>query len=208
MDSSPGRTACCQWRQAKPQATRTTRLRFRLSQHQASRRPSSRGPSPQPPDRIPPRPMSKSCLTEPSAWTTTASCLPRRKCIASRLAACGPNPQICFALAEILYRLGDLAAARERYYMTIELDEEYVEARANLGCVLAESGERELAVAAFQGALAFHEEYADVHFHLARTLDDLEQRAEADGHWRAFLDLAPMSPWAATARRRLNEDQG
>jgi tetratricopeptide (TPR) repeat protein len=119
------------------------------------------------------------------------------------LAAEGPDPQICFALAEILYRLGDAAAARERYYMTIELDEEYVEARANLGCVLAELGERELAVAAFQGALAFHEEYADVHFHLARTLDDLEQAAEADHHWRVFLELAPESPWAAIARLRL-----
>ncbi len=44
-------------------------------------------------------------------------------------------------------------AARERYYMAIELDEDYVEARANLGCVLAETGQLELAVAAFQGAL-------------------------------------------------------
>lgn len=119
------------------------------------------------------------------------------------LAAEGPDPQICFALAEILYRLGDAAAARERYYMTIELDQEYVEARANLGCVLSELGERELAVAAFQGALAFHEEYADVHFHLARTLDDLELAAEADHHWRTFLELAPESPWAAIARQRL-----
>jgi len=124
------------------------------------------------------------------------------------LAAGGPNAQVCFALAELLYRLGDVTAARERYFMAIELDEEYVEARANLGCVLAELGDRELAVAAFQGALAFHDQYPDVHYHLARTLDDLAQRAEADGHWRAFLELAPSSPWAATARRRLAEDLG
>ena len=121
------------------------------------------------------------------------------------LAAGGPNPQICFALAEVLYRLGDATAARERYYMAIELDEEYVEARANLGCVLAELGERELAAAAFAGALAFHDQYADAHFHLARTLDDLDRQAEADQHWRRFLDLAPESPWAETARRRLAE---
>ena len=67
----------------------------------------------------------------------------------------GPVSEVCFALAELLYRQGDLSAARERYYMAIELDEEYVEARANLGCVLAESGERELAVAAVRGPLAF-----------------------------------------------------
>ncbi len=119
------------------------------------------------------------------------------------LAAGGPSPQVCFALAELLYRMGDTTAARERYFMTIELDEEYVEARANLGCVLAELGERELAVAAFQGALAFHDQYADVHYHLARTLDDLDRRGEADPHWRAFLELAPTSPWAAAARERL-----
>ena len=77
----------------------------------------------------------------------------------------------CFQLAELLYRIGDLHAARERYYMAIELDEDYVEARANLGCVLVELGQRDLAIAAFEGALSLHADYADVHYHLARTLD-------------------------------------
>jgi tetratricopeptide (TPR) repeat protein len=120
------------------------------------------------------------------------------------LAAGGPNAELCFALAELLYRLGDVTAARERYFMAIELDEEYVEARANLGCVLAELGHRELAVAAFEGALAFHGEYPDVHYHLARTLDDLDRRDEAEHHWKVFVGLAPESPWAAMARRRLS----
>ncbi len=55
------------------------------------------------------------------------------------MAAGGPKPEICFMVAELLYRQGDLCGARERYYMAIELDEDYVEARANLGCVLAET---------------------------------------------------------------------
>ena len=120
-------------------------------------------------------------------------------------AAAGPRPQVCFAMAELLYRLGDIAAARERYYMAIELDEDLVEARANLGCVLAEQGERELAVAALEGALALHPDYADAHFHLARTLDELKRGTEAARHWREFLRLAPESPWASTARQRLND---
>jgi tetratricopeptide (TPR) repeat protein len=120
------------------------------------------------------------------------------------LAAGGPHPETCFALADVLYRLGDLSAARERYYMAVELDENYVEARANLGCVLAESGQHDLAVAAFEGALAFHSEFPDAHYHLARVLDDLGRNEEAAVHWRAFLDLAPDSPWAATARERLS----
>ena len=103
------------------------------------------------------------------------------------LAAGGPKAEICFQVAELLYRLGDLGGARERYYMAVELDEDYVEARANLGCVLAETGQRELAVAAFEGALRYHPDYADVHYHLARTLDELQRRGEAESHWRAFL---------------------
>ncbi len=122
------------------------------------------------------------------------------------LSAAGPKPEVCFQLAEVLYRMGDVTAARERYYMTIELDEDYVEARANLGCVLAETGEPELAVAAFQGALRYHPDYPDVHYHLARTLDDIEHIEEAEAHWWEFLSLAPSSPWADEARMRLGVD--
>ncbi len=119
------------------------------------------------------------------------------------MAAGGPTTDCCFRLAELLYQLGDLAAARERYYMAIELDENFVEARANLGCVLAETGEHELAVAAFEGALRYHGDYPDVHYHLARTLDELMRSDEALQHWAAFVELAPDSPWADEARERL-----
>jgi tetratricopeptide (TPR) repeat protein len=120
------------------------------------------------------------------------------------MAAAGPSPEVCFQLAELLYRLGDLSAARERYYVAVEMDEDYVEARANLGCVLAETGQYDLAVAAFEGALRFHRDYADVHYHLARALDEIGRGDEAVAHWRAFLELAPDSPWAEAARRRLS----
>jgi len=120
------------------------------------------------------------------------------------LAAGGPQPELCFQLAEALYRAGDLPAARERYFMAIELDENYVEARANLGCVLLDLGEKELAVAAFQGALRSHEAYADAHYHLARTFDELGQAGAAATHWSRFLELAPDSPWADEARERLS----
>jgi tetratricopeptide (TPR) repeat protein len=119
------------------------------------------------------------------------------------MAAGGPVPETCFALADVLYRLGDLGSARERYYVAIELDENYVEARANLGCVLAEMGQLDLAVSAFEGALAFHQDFPDAHYHLGRVLDDLGRSEQAAEHWRAFLELAPDSPWAVTARERL-----
>ena len=123
----------------------------------------------------------------------------------SAMAAAGPSAETCFLLAELLYRMQDLPAARERYYMAIELDEDYVEARANLGCVLADLGEKELAVSAFEGALTYHDGYPDVHYHLGRILDELGRASEAETHWRAFLRLAPTSPWADEARERLEQ---
>ena len=119
------------------------------------------------------------------------------------MAAAGPDPEGCFQLAELLYRQGDLGAAPASYYMAIELDENYVEARANLGCVLGELGQRDLAAAAFEGALRYHPDYADAHYHLARTLDEMGHRRTAEQHWRRFLSLAPGSPWAAEAEERL-----
>lgn len=110
-----------------------------------------------------------------------------------------------FALAELLFHSGDLTAARERYYMAIELDEDFVEARANLGCVLADLDDVELAEAAFRGALEFHPDYADAHYHLARLLDRTDRSAAAAPHWQAFLDLAPASPWADEAYQRMTE---
>ena len=121
----------------------------------------------------------------------------------SFLAAYGLRAEVCFQLAELLYRTNDYTAARERYYMAIELDENYVEARANLGCVLIDTGELDLAIAALLGALKYHPDYPDAHYHLARTLDELDRHEEAVDHWRAFLVLAPDSPWAQQARDRL-----
>jgi tetratricopeptide (TPR) repeat protein len=114
------------------------------------------------------------------------------------------TPDDHFALAELLYRIGDLSAARERYYMAIELDEDFVEARSNLGCVLAEHGDAALAEAAFRGALEFHPDYADAHYHLARLMDRAHRTSEAARHWQLFLNLAPASPWADEARQRIS----
>lgn len=115
----------------------------------------------------------------------------------------GPSPDICFRMGELLYLMGDLSAARERYFMTVEMDDSFVEARASLGCVLVELGEEQLALSAFEGALVHHPDYADVLFHLAGLLDQLDRAEEADVYWRRFLDVASHSPWAQEARTRL-----
>lgn len=115
----------------------------------------------------------------------------------------GPTAHVCFRIAELLYQSGDLEAARERYFMAIEIDEAFVEARASLGCVLMELGQTELAIATFRGALDHHPDFPDVHYHLARLLDESGKTDAAMTHWEAFLQLAPKSPWAEEARNRL-----
>ncbi len=120
----------------------------------------------------------------------------------------GPTPENCFRLAELLYQTGDPHGARERYFMAVELAPDFVEARANLGCVLVELGQNELARSAFEGALEHHREYPDVHFHFARLLDEMGFESDADQHWKKFLELTPHSPWAAEARTRLLQVDG
>ncbi|MCL2742814.1 MAG: tetratricopeptide repeat protein [Planctomycetaceae bacterium] len=110
------------------------------------------------------------------------------------LASGGANALINFQTAELLYRMGDLTAARERYFTAIELDEHFVEARANLGCVLAELGETQLAESAFRGALEYHPKYAEVHYHLSELLRKNGKKSEAEEHLRIFMELAPNSP--------------
>jgi tetratricopeptide (TPR) repeat protein len=119
------------------------------------------------------------------------------------LQAQGPSARVVFMLAELLYRAGDLTAARERYYAAIEIDPDHLQARASLGCVLAELGEHDLAVAALEGVLRQEPDYADGHWHLAGVLRDMGLAGDAEHHLRRFLDLAPESPWAALARGRL-----
>jgi tetratricopeptide (TPR) repeat protein len=126
------------------------------------------------------------------------------ECYRAVLATRGPSATVCFQLADVLYRMGDLSAARERLFIALELDENLVEARANLGCILLELGERDLAIAAFEGALTHHGDYPDVHFFLARALDLASRHEEATEHWKRFLELAPASAWAEEARERLS----
>ena len=119
---------------------------------------------------------------------------PPRRCIGRPWPPPAPAPKSASSWPNCSIGMGDLPAARERYYMAIELDEDYVEARANLGCVLAETGQRELAVAAFEGALRYHAGYADAHYHLARTLDDTGPPRRGRGALAAVLGHGAGQP--------------
>lgn len=114
-----------------------------------------------------------------------------------------PTPEVVFTLAELLYRSGDLTAARERFYMAIELDPDHLAARASLGCLLWEMGEHELAIAALDGVVRQQPDFADAHWQLAGILEETGRIDEAKHHLREFLVLAPESPWTDAAREKL-----
>jgi tetratricopeptide (TPR) repeat protein len=119
------------------------------------------------------------------------------------LARDGPNADISFQLAELLYRTGEITGARERYYCAIELDPDFVEARSSLANVLAETGQPELAIAAFAGALSLHPSYVEAHFGLAKLHESLGNHSEAQRYWQNVIQFAPESRWANEAHARI-----
>ncbi len=116
------------------------------------------------------------------------------------------NPETHFHLAEALYRSGNLHGAFERFHVAVELDQQYLEAWTQLGCVAAELGQTQSALDAFDIALQSHADYPDAHFHKAELLHRLNRSAEAVPHWQAYLAQDQRGPWAEVARQRLDAD--
>lgn len=95
------------------------------------------------------------------------------------LLAGGLDAGVCFRLGKLLYLLGDFSAARERFYATLELDEDFVDARFELAKTLVSLGELDDAVAAFEGALAERPDDPNVRFELGKLYLRLGRREAA-----------------------------
>ena len=67
-----------------------------------------------------------------------------------------------------------------------------------------EMGDKSAALAEYQTALRLHPTYADAHYNIALLYQAGGQILRAVRHWKAYLKLDPMSPWASIARRELN----
>lgn len=115
----------------------------------------------------------------------------------------GPDPDVCFNLANVLRELGRNEAAIERYRQAIELDPEYAAAWLNLGIALADEGRCEESVEAARRAVAIDPEDGSALYSLADALDDTNCAAEAADCWRAYLRVDEDSEYAAHARSRL-----
>jgi tetratricopeptide (TPR) repeat protein len=117
----------------------------------------------------------------------------------------GPDPDLCFNLANVLYAMGQTQAAVERLRQTVELDPQYADAWNNLGAMLTETGELTAAIEALERALELDPLYADAHFGLADALEISGRHDKAQTHWQAYLKLETTGPWADYARQRLAE---
>jgi tetratricopeptide (TPR) repeat protein len=118
----------------------------------------------------------------------------------------GPQPVLCFNLANVLYARDEKKRALERLYQAVEMDAEYVEAWNNLGNVLGDLHRLDEAVESYRMALRVAPDYADAHYNLGETLSALGRKAEARPHWLAYLKQDPHSPWAEKIRFRLRSE--
>ncbi|MAG92192.1 MAG: GlcNAc transferase [Planctomycetaceae bacterium] len=118
------------------------------------------------------------------------------------------DAEASFHLAEALYRVGNLEGALERYHVAVEVDNEYIEAWTQLGCLHSEAGRPTAALEAFEIALRIHPEFPDALLHKADVLTQLGRETEAIPLWQAYLQYDQQGPWAGVARQKLEDAEG
>ncbi len=119
------------------------------------------------------------------------------------LLAGGLDAGVCFRLGKLLYLLGDFSAARERFYATLELDEDFVDARFELAKTLVALGEFDDATAAFEGAVADRPNDPNVRFELGKLYLRLGRRAAAIDELRQAAATLDDEKLAEDVRRLL-----
>ncbi len=98
---------------------------------------------------------------------------------------------------------GDLATAEHRYLEALELQPSLAAARTNLGNLLEDLGETELAIAELRRVCATAPEFADAHYNLGLLLAKVGGAAQAKQHLERYLELDPASEWSSRAREYL-----
>jgi len=76
-------------------------------------------------------------------------------------------------------------------------------ASAEVANILHDRDDYQAAFILFRDAATLDPEFADAHFNLALTCEQLRRVEEALRYWRRYLALDPAGDWAAIAREHL-----
>jgi tetratricopeptide (TPR) repeat protein len=151
-----------------------------------------------------PRPMTaESCYRQGYQAETEKRFPDALKAYRQALLVGGPDAEICYGLARVLFGLGKIESAAERFRQTVEVEPMHAKAWNSLGLVLEELGEPEEALAAYETALKAAPGYVEVYCHLADLLERLGRPEEAQAHWRLYLRDGTDADWLRYAHDRL-----
>jgi len=120
---------------------------------------------------------------------------------ATALRADANDPVIPFNLGNVFDAQGRAAEAKIAWQIAVARDPAFAEAWYNLALAAEDEAHMDLAVAEYRRAVQAQPDYADAQFNLALLLTRLGRYAEALTAWERFLELAPHSKQAATAKR-------
>ena len=108
-------------------------------------------------------------------------------------------------LGTLYYNRRDYGGAERHYRRAIEVDARYALAYFDLGNVLDETGRLAEAIKAYTSAITLAPTYADAHYNLALAFEKLKQPRRALRHWRAYVKLDSIGPWAIHARNQIQK---
>ena len=106
-------------------------------------------------------------------------------------------------LGTLYYNRQEYPLAEKHYRAAIEIDPRYALAYFDLGNVLDETGRVDEATQAYKTALQLAPTYADAHYNLALAYEKVKEPRKALMHWRAYVKLDTIGPWATHARSQV-----
>jgi len=126
--------------------------------------------------------------------------------IATYLKVLQADPQHAAAninIGTLYYNHQEYGLAEQHYRRAIQIDPRYALAYFDLGNVLDETGRVLEAIQTYLTALQLAPTYADAHYNLALAYEKVKQPRKALPHWRAYVKLDTVGPWAVHARNQI-----
>ena len=120
----------------------------------------------------------------------------------------GPDPALFVALGRVELQRGDLDGAIEAFEGALAVDENALEARLQLGGLLAEKGDLRSAAVHQEAALRVLPDDFQLRMMATLSYDKLGELEDAERHAQAARDLAPGQPEPFVALARISAARG